>query len=649
MVRVKLGVCGFWVVLALLALVATGWAQETYWTGDYNEDWNYEDFSGGEGEPVIYEMNWNNGIPDSGTDAYILSGSNDPVISSDAWANNLYLNKTLWIESSLAVSNLMVVGRDGTGTVDQGWSNLTAHTLIIGDREGGSGTGEFTQINGNNTFENLVLGFHGSDLGNGTYNLNVAGVLDINGDHLMVGDEGRGYFNHNWGYISLNNNAQLIIGNQYQGFYNHEVGGVYSLGGVILGQSAGSYGSYNMITGFPEGTQLYVGTDRLGTQYTHKPLIVGDEGEGVFQQNGGLVDVFAKLSLGQGEHGEGHYTMGDSFDDAGVYHSAELNTWGCYVGEKGKGVLNQKAGFLSTYGMTLGKDAGSSGVFNQKTDIKPDGDAPVAEVYGTMVVGDAGVGQFYQDGGSLQVTDKLILGAQCGSSGTIIQELQNPGSITVGGGGSPDAGLLKVGGDGYGEYQMWGGRLEVDQLAIGTGSGTGKMMIYGSTASVTIKKDITIGENGQFSAGPGATIHMTGSNFYNYSQDSGNVNMRDLTMIFEGGPEVIDTFEVGGPNFLLGTLQIGGTEGTGYVQLVDLFDNDNDDAVGDEALYVATLILELGSTLDLNGLDFFAGSIIDNGGNIIDSQVPLPASVLLLGTGLVGLLALGGRRRRQRD
>ena len=134
MVRVKLGVCGFWVVLALLALVTTGWAQETYWTGEHNEDWNYEDLSGGEGEPVIHEINWNNGIPDSGTDAYILSGSNDPVISSDAWANNLYLNKTLTIESSLAVSNHMVVGRDGTGTVDQGWSNLTAHTLIIGDR-----------------------------------------------------------------------------------------------------------------------------------------------------------------------------------------------------------------------------------------------------------------------------------------------------------------------------------------------------------------------------------------------------------------------------------------------------------------------------------------------------------------------------------
>jgi len=637
MVGVKPGVCSFLVVVALFALVATGWAQETYWTGEYNEDWNYEYLSEGEGEPEALEINWDNGIPDSGTDAYILGGSNDPVISSDAWANNLYLNKTLTIESSLAVSNEMVVGRDGMGVVNQGGGFVNAPTLIIGDRETGEATGEFNQTGGTNTFDNLVLGSRGSDLGNGTYNLNSSGYLNINGDHLMVGDEGRGHFNHNHGYISLNNSAQLIIGNQYQGTYDHYSGQVYTAGSVVLGRLEGSEGFYNMLTGDVSGTGLRIG--ELGANYGDRCLILGDAGTGIFEQDAGYVSVMDKMTLGQQASGRGTYAMTESSAALIVFN--EL-----YVGEKGQGFMSQEAGSLTAnnggwgYGLTVGKDAGSYGNFEQT------GGETI--VNGPMAVGDAGEGRFYQDGGSLQVSDYLIVGAQTGSSGTIIQELQNPGSITVGGGGSPDAGLLKVGGDGYGEYQMWGGSLEVDKLAIGTGSDTGRMVINGSTASVTIKKDMTIGENGQFSAGPGATIHMTGSNFYNYSQDSFNVDMSNLTMVFEGGPGVIDTFEVGGPNFLLGTLQIGGTEGTGYVQLVDLFDNDNSGALGDEALCVATLIIGAGSTLDLNGVGFFYSEIINNG-TIINSQVPVPPSILLLGTGLVGLLALGGRRRRRRE
>lgn len=162
------------IALSIFTLAVGGFAQvsETNWTGQSQD------------EDTAWELdeNWDNGVPDPDKDAYIhFGGMADPTIYSDAFAKNLYLTKPLTIESNLTVTYDMVVGRDGTGQVDQWSSTVSAQNLIVGDYVTGSnpGYGTFNQSNPGitNTFGNLVLGLTGGDLGNGTYNLNNAGDL----------------------------------------------------------------------------------------------------------------------------------------------------------------------------------------------------------------------------------------------------------------------------------------------------------------------------------------------------------------------------------------------------------------------------------------------------------------------------------------
>jgi len=640
------------IALSIFTLAVGGFAQvsETNWTGQSQD------------EDTAWELdeNWDNGVPDPDKDAYIhFGGMADPTIYSDAFAKNLYLTKPLTIESNLTVTYDMVVGRDGTGQVDQWSSTVSAQNLIVGDYVTGSnpGYGTFNQSNPGitNTFGNLVLGLTGGDLGNGTYNLNNAGDLEITDKHLMVGDAGRGYFNHNLGYITLTDTAQLIIGNQFQGEYNHTAGAVFALGGVVLGQEAGSEGTYTMVTGFPEGTQLLVGTNAYHDPYNIKDLVLGHKGKGTFNQYGGFVEVTGNLSLGQGDieegpRGEGHYTMGDSHDGDGNYHAAALRVFGkVVVGENGQGSFHQDAGSLTTYsGLVVGKEVGSQGEFVQT--------GGTAEVNGfnAMIIGESGTGSFIQTGGSLEAVGtvgKIVLGLNPGSYGTIEQDLNMTGSIK--------ARELIVGQNGVGNYQMYGGSLEVDRLAIGIGTDTfsrGIMDVHSFNASVTIKESLTIGEHGEFRTGPGVIINMTGSNFYNYSKDPSAVDMTGATMKFSNDPATPDTFEVAGTNglafddnFALGTLELS----PGNVILVDEVDNNNSGSLGDEVLYVTLLILGVDSTLDLNHFYLFCQAIQYNGGKLLNAEhlvqlsaVPLPGAVWLLGSGLLGLV--GVRRFRKR-
>jgi hypothetical protein len=128
--------------------------------------------------------------------------------------------------------------------------------------------------------------------------------------------------------------------------------------------------------------------------------------------------------------------------------------------------------------------------------------------------------------------------------------------------------------------------------------------------------------------------------------------MTGLRMFFSNNPSTPDTFEVAGTNgngfinnFALGTLELG----PGNVKLVDAFDNNNSDFLGDEVLYVSHLILGLGSILDLNHLFLIYGDFQNNGGTLMNAEhlsaVPLPGSAWLLLSGLAGL-GIWGRRNK---
>jgi hypothetical protein len=154
----------------------------------------------------------------------------------------------------------------------------------------------------------------------------------------------------------------------------------------------------------------------------------------------------------------------------------------------------------------------------------------------------------------------------------------------------------------------------------------GTLNITDPAASITVSSLLYFGPDGTLAAVPGSTIHMTGSAFENESTDSSDLSgLANLTLIFEGGTEDVDPFEVAGEdlgavregfygNFVLGTLQLGGEAGVGQVQLVDLFENQF--WTGDEALYVENLLLGDGSLLDLNGLNLYYRTFTDLGGTI---------------------------------
>ena len=135
-----------------------------------------------------------------------------------------------------------------------------------------------------------------------------------------------------------------------------------------------------------------------------------------------------------------------------------------------------------------------------------------------------------------------------------------------------------------------------------------------STSSVSVGGSILFKQDSTLTAQEGAEIHMTGATFQNESTNSANLaGLSNLTLIFEGGSEVVDNFEVAGKdegavssafsvdNFLIGTLQLGG-EAAGRIKLVNEYDNQPGWS-GTEALYVSNLIMNAGATIDLNGLN----------------------------------------------
>ncbi|MFH1550451.1 MAG: hypothetical protein ABIH04_07835, partial [Planctomycetota bacterium] len=99
-------------------------------------------------------------------------------------------------------------------------------------------------------------------------------------------------------------------------------------------------------------------------------------------------------------------------------------------------------------------------------------------------------------------------------------------------------------------------------------------------------------------------------------------------------------------NFALYGLILGG-EDIGYVQLVDYLDNGNRGGVGgyDEALYVGTLTINEGSTLDLNGYHLYTLEYSDLGGEVLNGEVVVLPEPFTAALAAIGLLAIVLRRR----
>ncbi|MCK4625550.1 MAG: PEP-CTERM sorting domain-containing protein [Phycisphaerae bacterium] len=380
------------------------------------------------------------------------------------------------------------------------------------------------------------------------------------------------------------------------------------------------------------------------------------------------------------------------------------STWTCDgyldVGEKGHGTLNitnggvviSSKGYIGKFSGEVTVDGSGSrwtnngelrvgdGAGHGTLDITDGGvisntDGYIGYSYGTGVVAVDGSGSTwtnsnkltvgcYGGNGTLNITDG---GTVSNSSGCIGYDTYSStdGEVMVDGSGSrwTNSDDLYIGGresysGGTGKLTVInGGSVEVGDMLKIWGPGT---LNIGATGQVFVGEALVLIDGGTLIVEAGGIIHMTGSAFRNESANSANLTgLGNLTLIFEGGSEDIDPFEVAGEdvgpvmegfesNFALGTLQLGGDD-IGYVQLVDDYDN-SPDWTDSEVLYIETLIVGADSTLDLNGLNLYYvngtidGSIIDSAGGGSAQQIPEPASAVLLLSG--GVLAMFRRRRK---
>jgi RHS repeat-associated protein len=176
----------------------------------------------------------------------------------------------------------------------------------------------------------------------------------------------------------------------------------------------------------------------------------------------------------------------------------------------------------------------------------------------------------------------------------------------------------------------------LNQGTLKKSAGTGSSVLYPAftnSGSVQVQSgtlglqsgSVSINGSGLFSSLPGTTLALSGSLLGNTTQAS--LFAPQGTVLLDGAgtasaPQQLEVMSQDvGPgsagyqnNFIYNTLALSGT----YVKLVDK--SHNSSGTGAEALYVNSLIVPAGSTLDLNGFNVYARAYQING-TVLNGQI----------------------------
>jgi|GEM_PF-5433143 len=266
--------------------------------------------------------------------------------------------------------------------------------------------------------------------------------------------------------------------------------------------------------------------------------------------------------------------------------------------------------------------------------------------------------EFEQRGGLVNVSNNLELCVPAGVGLTVVDtsvgsyermsyslfdgELNVGGDFVVGsigvaptifeqtGGSSLVEGTLRVDGDNS-RAKISRGSASIGRLDVGPGE-----LELGSEASIYITDAMRIGATGMFSTtGDDVGIEFAaGADFsVEFWEEPFTVpGLTSLDLSFEGSEADTDSVSqlevfhwdagpdsVSGANFSLGDLHIGSNGEPAQVQLVDDFSNNWADF---NSIYVETLTLSAGSTLDLNRLNLYYDELILGDGAEIINQGP---------------------------
>lgn len=246
------------------------------------------------------------------------------------------------------------VGFSGTGTLTvDGGRHIVDRDLYVGTNVGGSGsyhlksgeasashvyvgfggTGTFVQ-DGGTFLARDVLALGASATGQGTYSMH-SGTLTVK--EAVFGYDGSGLFEQFGGTNSASATTWLGARNGSQGTYT-QAGGYHQPGVLVLAETSGSRGTYDLRAGTLSADQA----------------VVGRGGMGMFKQSGGSSSFGSSLSIGMEPGSKGEYLL-----SGGSLSTATLVVRGGSLFAQSGGVLSAfsievlQGGKLQLFGGTL--------------------------------------------------------------------------------------------------------------------------------------------------------------------------------------------------------------------------------------------------------------------------------------------------------
>ncbi|MDJ0852794.1 MAG: PEP-CTERM sorting domain-containing protein, partial [Myxococcota bacterium] len=274
--------------------------------------------------------------------------------------------------STLDVHGNEIIGAAGRGSFEQvGGTHTTHGWLVLGEQAGSDGTYDLR-------FSDLIVGdpaLHVEErigwLGEGTFDhpdgshtvyghLILGAQDDGEGNRVTEGD-GRGTYDLRL-FGKLEVNGQETIGLYGQGTLNQSVVSTHTVNGdLVVGSGAGSTGVYDLENGVLDVSGTLTVGRRGGGTFTQgvldtlpallsvetSSLMIGDEqvGSGVFELNGGELNVISQLTIGNS--GDGVFTH-----NGGTVTAGNLDI-GLETGSSGKYEMFGADSRLTVSGRTL--------------------------------------------------------------------------------------------------------------------------------------------------------------------------------------------------------------------------------------------------------------------------------------------------------